>query len=462
MPNFILFFTDDQGYGDLSCFGSTQVRTPHIDQLAAEGMKLTSFYVGAPVCTPSRAALMTGCYPKRVDMVRGGIMDGDKPFVVTLAGDPKGMNPSEITIAEVLKAKGYATAILGKWHLGDQPEFLPSRQGFDEFFGIPYSHDIHPFHPQQGTRWNFPPLPLLDGETVIEENPDADYLTQRITDRAVDFIERHQDQPFFLYIPHPMPHNPLHASPEFEQAADDSILFRLAQEKGIDYRLRNHLYPQTIGEIDASVGRVVEALNRLNLTQKTMIVFTTDNGPGSRFATAGPLRGRKGTTFEGGQRVPAVVSWPGMIPVASVSDELLTAMDFLPTFAALAGANVPEDRVIDGKNIWPILSGEIGARTPHDRFFYSMAGDLRAVRSGPWKYHQRLIDRQDPDGPETALYNLESDLAETTDLSSEYPEIVERLKTYLKAYEAELGKGDVLGEGVRPAAWVENPKALGL
>jgi len=212
-PNFIIIFTDDQGYADLSCFGGKHVSTPRIDQMAAEGARLTNFYVAAPICTPSRAALMTGCYPKRIGMA-------DRVF---LAGDDRGLNPKEITIAEVLKLAGYKTGMFGKWHLGDQPEFLPTRQGFDEFFGLPYSHDIHPFHTNK--KHNFPPLPLLEMEKVVELNPDADYLTKRFTERAVDFIERHKDEPFFLYLPHPIPHRPIHASPPFMADASESVRF---------------------------------------------------------------------------------------------------------------------------------------------------------------------------------------------------------------------------------------------
>ncbi len=463
LPNFIIIFTDDQGYGDLSCFGATHVKTPNIDKLAQQGIKLTSFYVAAPVCTPSRAALMTGCYPKRVDMTYGGQSIDGKPFVVTLAADPKGLNPDEITIAEVLKTQGYATGIFGKWHLGDQPEFLPTRQGFDEFFGIPYSHDIHSNNPRQGKRdgWNFPLLPLLDGEKVVEMEPDADYLTKRITERTVQFIEAHKDRPFFIYVPHPIPHSPLHVSPDFMETVPDSIRSLLNQEDGfIDYETRDNLYPQAISEIDWSVGQIVAALQRHGLDSNTLVLFTTDNGPGPDLATAGLLRGRKGTTFEGGMRVPTVAWWPGEIKAGTESNQLLTAMDLLPTFGQLAGAELPMDRVIDGKDIWPVLSGQAGAKSPHERFYYYFANELRAVRSGPWKYHQMLVDREDPDASPTALYNLDTDIGESQDLAAQHLEIVERLKGYLEDYERELGKGDSLSSNVRRAAWVENPKAL--
>ena len=462
-PNFIVIFTDDQGYGDLSSFGARHVSTPNIDRLAGEGAKLTSFYVAAALCTPSRAALLTGCYPKLVNLATGS------DFPVLLAGDPKGLHSDEITIAEVLKKRGYATGIFGKWHLGDQPEFLPTRQGFDEFFGIPYSHDIHPLHPRQD-HFKFPPLPLLDGETVIEMDPDADYLTKRITERAIQFIENHREEPFFLYVPHPIPHHPVHVSPGLMETVSDSIQALLALENGsVNYTVRGSLYPQAISEIDWSVGQIVETLIKHKLDSNTLVIFTTDNGPDAGYDTeplgsAGPLRGRKGSTFEGGMRVPTVAWWPGKIPAGVETDELLTAMDLLPTFANLSGADLPQNRVIDGKDIWPVLSGQPGATSPHDRFYYHRGNELRAVRSGPWKYHQMLPNRpRESDGssaPTTALYNLEADIGETQDLSAQHPEIVEQLQGYIKAFELELGKGDSLSTQSRPAGWVDNPKPL--
>ena len=286
-PNFVVIFTDDQGYGDLSCFGGKHVSTPRIDRMAKEGTKLTSFYVAAPVCTPSRAALMTGCYPSRIDMATGS------KFGVLLSGDPKGLNPKEVTIAEVLKSVGYKTAIYGKWHLGDQPEFLPTRQGFDEFFGIPYSHDIHPFHPRQ-SHFQFPPLALLENETVTEMDPNADYLTKRITEHAVSFIERNKNEPFFLYVPHPIPHKPLHVAPPFMKGVTKEITEKLKLEDGsVDYKTRDRLFRQAINEIDWSVGRILDTLKKHDLDDNTMVIFTSDNGPA--IGSAGPLKGRKGT-----------------------------------------------------------------------------------------------------------------------------------------------------------------------
>ena len=447
-PNFVIIFTDDQGYGDLSCFGGTHVDTPSIDKMAAEGAKLKSFYVAAPVCTPSRAGLMTGCYPKRIGMATGS------NFGVLLAGDPKGMHPDEITIAEVLKGAGYKTGMFGKWHLGDQQEFLPTKQGFDEFFGIPYSHDIHPFHPRQ-SHYNFPPLPLLEGETVVEMEPNADYLTKRITEGAVKFIEKNKDAPFFLYVPHPIPHAPLHVSPPFMEGVSNETVAKLKEEDGnIDYSTRHRLFRQAIAEIDWSVGQILDALKAHGLDENTLVLFTSDNGPpkNTLFASPGPLRGHKGTTFEGGMREPTVVRWPGRIPAGVENGELMTAMDLLPTLAKLAGAQVPTDLVIDGKDIWPTLSG--GAKTPHEAFYYHRGNRLSAVRSGKWKLHLRTAKGKGTGSSALALYDLEADIAEKTNVLAEHPEIAERLLSYVKAFEAELAQNS------RPAAFVENPKPL--
>ncbi|MEO1527038.1 MAG: sulfatase-like hydrolase/transferase [Planctomycetota bacterium] len=442
-PNFVILFTDDQGYGDLSCFGGEHVSTPRIDQMAKEGSRLTNFYVAAPVCTPSRAGLMTGCYPKRIGMAMGS------NFGVLLAGDRKGLNPEEVTIAEVLKSAGYKTGMFGKWHLGDQPQFLPTRQGFDEFFGLPYSHDIHPFHPRQN-HYKFPSLPLLDNETVIEMDPDSDFLTKRITERAVSFIEKNKDDPFFLYVPHPIPHAPLHVSPPFLEGVSAEILGKLGEEDGhIDYRTRDNLFRQAIAEIDWSVGRILDTLKANGLDEKTLVIFTSDNGPpkNTLYASPGPLRGNKGTTFEGGMREPTVIRWPGKIPAGKDNDELMTAMDLLPTFAQLAGAEVPTDRVIDGKDIWPTLAGT--AKTPHEAFFYHRGTTLAAVRSGRWKLHVNK-------GRPTQLYDLQSDIGESTNVIASHPDVVRALDHQLK----EFAK-DIVGNS-RPAAFVEEPSPLSM
>ena len=436
-PNFVIIFTDDQGYGDLGCFGGKHVSTPRIDQMAAEGSRLTSFYVAAPVCTPSRAALMTGCYPKRVDMATGS------NFGVLLAGDSKGLNPSEMTIAELLKQAGYKTAIFGKWHLGDQPKFLPTRQGFDEYFGIPYSHDIHPFHPRQD-HFKFPSLPLLENETVIEMDPDADFLTKRITQHAVSFIERNKDEPFFLYVPHPIPHKPLHVSPPYMKDVAPEVANKLKDEgDSIDYKTRDRLFRQAIAEIDWSVGQILDALKANGLDENTLVIFTSDNGPA--IGSAGPLKGRKGSTFEGGMRESTVIRWPGKIPSQQANDEVMTSMDLLPTFAKLAGAKIPTDRVIDGKDIWPTLTGE--ATTPHESFFYHRGNALNAVRSGKWKLHVNK-------GKPTQLYNLENDIGEQQNVIKSYPEVVRRLQGQMTAF-----ANDIV-DNSRPAAFVKNPQPL--
>lgn len=449
-PNFVIVFTDDQGYGDLSCYGAKHVNTPHIDQMAKQGARLTSFYVAAPVCTPSRAALMTGCYPQRVDMGTGS------KFPVLLSGDAKGLNPNEITIAEVLKAAGYKTGMFGKWHLGDQPEFLPTKQGFDEFFGIPYSHDIHPFHPSQ-KRFNFPPLALLKNETVIEMDPNADFLTKRITEHAVKFINENKNQPFFLYVPHPLPHVPLHVAPEFMKDVSDDLKGALEKEQKINYHLREKLFRQSIAEIDWSVGQILDTLKKNGLDEKTLVIFTSDNGAG-RYKVkpmlnhSGPLSGMKGTTLEGGMRVPTVIRWPGKIPAGKDNGELMTAMDLLPTFAKLAGAEVPTDRVIDGKDISAVLMKH--EKSPHEVFFYHKVNELQAVRSGKWKLHIAITTGNKRKRRKAALFNLETDIGEKKNLISENPDVVKRLLALVAVFKKELAQNS------RKAAFVKNPKPL--
>lgn len=438
-PNFVIILTDDQGYGDLSCFGSTQVSTPRIDQMATEGAKLTNFYMAAAVCTPSRAALMTGSYPRRVGMATGS------NFGVMLAGDAQGLNPKEITIAEVLKSAGYATGMFGKWHLGDQPEFLPTRQGFDEFFGLPYSHDIHPYHTNQ-KKYNFPSLPLLEGEEVVELDPDANYLTQRFTERTVDFIEAHKDEPFFIYLAHPIPHRPLYASPPFMTDVSPQVQRALdAENGGVDYKARDKIYKQAISEIDWSVGQVLDALKANGIDENTVVIFSSDNGPS--VGSAGPLKGKKGATFEGGPRVPGVIRGPGRIPSGQTIDAMLSAMDLLPTFASLAGAAVPTDRVIDGKNVWGVLTEK--ASSPHEVLFYHKANALTAVRAGKWKLHVKH-------GKPIALYDLEQDIGEKKNVLKAHPEVVQQVVAFIPSFELDLSLN------TRPAATVADPKPLTL
>jgi len=410
-PNFVIIFTDDQGYADVGCFGAKGFATPNLDRMAAEGTKFTDFYSAAPVCSPARAALLTGCYPRRVSIPR-----------VLFPRDNIGLNPEEITIAELLKKRGYATACIGKWHLGHLPQFLPTSQGFDYYFGLPYSNDMSP-------------LPLIEGNQAIEHDPDQNTLTQRYTEKAVDFITKNKDRPFFLYLPHTMPHVPLGVSENF---------------KGKSAR---GLYGDVIMEIDWSVGKILQTLKKLNLDEQTLVIFTSDNGPwlskGKHGGKADPLRDGKFSTYEGGMRMPCIMRWPGKIPPAKVCSEIATTMDFLPTLTKLAGTKPPDDRIIDGKDISKLITKPY-TKTPHKAFFYYFENQLEAVRSGKWK----LILEHKRRKTETplALYNLEEDIAEQNDLSMLHPDIVRRLSKMADAIREDIGdSGKALtGKNVRP------------
>jgi len=445
LPNFIIILTDDMGYGDLGSNGATHLQTPHLDEMAQEGIRLTDFYVAAPICTPSRAALLTGSYPKRISISK-----------VFLAADPEGLAPEEVTIAEVLKEKDYRTALFGKWHLGDQPEFLPTRQGFDEFFGLPYSHDIHPLHPNNA-RHNFPDLPLMEGEEVIELNPNSGTLTQRITERAVRFIETNKEKPFFLYMPHFLPHRPVYASSETMVSASQELKDQLSaaeSDGSVASRLRDQLYDLAIKDIDDSVGAIRRVLKENGLAENTFILFTSDNGPaiGGLGSTA-ELRGRKGSTYEGGMRMPTVAVWPGQISSGTTSHEIFSTMDLLPTFAYLADIPISGDREIDGKNIWSVLGPDKHLNSPHSEFYYYSRNELQAVRAGEWKLFER-------DG-EIELYNLHSDISESNNLMNEHPEVVDRLVSKMTEQRRILGHGDHIAcEICRPAGRVENPRYL--
>jgi len=441
LPNLVIIFTDDQGYGDLSCFGGEHVYTPNIDNMAKEGAKLTSFYVASPLCTPSRAALMTGSYPRRVSMEPPSSLEVNHPnipkgkkFPVCLAADAHGLNPNEITIAEIAKSVGYKTGMFGKWHLGDQPEFLPTRQGFDEFFGLPYSHDIAPTHPRQHV-FKFPSLPLLEGEKVIEMNPNSDNLTQRITHKAVDFIKNHKNDNFLLYIPHPLPHRPWAASKEIKDEFEKVLE---SKEK-----VSSKLYSTAIYEIDWSVGQILATLKEQGIDDNTIVLFTSDNGPAGRGGSAKPLSGHKGQTLEGGMRMPTVIRWPNKIKAGIEIDQVMTTMDVLPTFAKLIGAKLPKNK-IDGKDILPVLTED--TESPHKYFFYSHWGTLEAVRWGDWKL--RIVKGKE------ALYNLKEDIAEKNNVKDENPEITAQLKEAMKRFEDDMEKN------ARPVGNVENPIAL--
>lgn len=393
-PNVVLIHTDDLGYRDVGVYGATEFQTPHLDKMAAEGIRFTSAYAVSNACSPSRAALLTGCYPVRV-----GLPDVLGPSVRT--GKAVGLHPDEITMAELLKPLGYATACVGKWHLGDVPEFLPLNQGFDEFFGLPYSNDMWPKHP---TAQGFPDLPLMEGDGTIELNPDMDQLTTRYTERAIQFIEKNAEGPFFLYLAHSMPHVPLGVSEKFRGQSAQG------------------LYGDVIMEIDWSVGEILRVLRERGIDERTMVIFTSDNGPwlsyGNHAGSALPLREGKGTTWDGGHRVPCIVRWPGKIPTGQVRDNMIANFDFYPTVAGLAGAKVPDDRIIDGKDIWPLLSGDPEAGTPHEYFYFFGRSELEAVRKGPWKLHlphaYRSLDPALPlatDGIPAPYIQLETPLA---------------------------------------------------
>lgn len=435
-PNFIVIFCDDMGYADIGCFGSTKHRTPHIDRMAAEGTRFTSFYSTSGVCTPSRASLMTGGYPRRNNMHQN-----EAGLCVLFPRNHTGLHPDEITIADVLKGQGYATGCIGKWHLGDQIEFLPTRHGFDYYFGIPYSNDMG----GKGGSDNRPPLPLMRNETVIEAPVDQDTLTERYTEESIRFIEANRDRPFFLYLPHAMPHIPLHASDRFRDKSD------------------NGRYGDTIEEIDWSTGQILQKLKDLGIDDHTLVVFTSDNGAAQRWGGSNePLRGWKGTTWEGGMRVPCVMRWPGTIPSGRTCDQLACTMDLLPTFAHLAGTRPPANRIIDGKDIRPLLRGEAAAVTPHEAFFYYQIDQLQAVRSGRWKLHlplklkKRNWGQPEPESP-LQLYDLQADIGERHNMADRYPEVVERLTALAEQAREDLGDTDRPGRNQRPAGFVPDP-----
>ena len=435
-PNVVIIFTDDMGYGDLGCYGSPTNRTPHLDTLAKEGLRSERFYVAQPVCSASRAALLTGCYPNRLG-IHGALGPNSKT----------GLDPSETTLAELMKQQGYATAMVGKWHVGDHPSMLPTRQGFDHYFGLLYSNDMWPYHPRTK---KFPPLPLFEDDRVkIAEvkAEDQKQLTTWYTERAVAFIRANQDKPFFLYLAHSMPHVPLYTQGNEESAAG--------------------LYADVMAEIDASVGEISKGLEEAGDTRNTLVIFTSDNGPwlsyGTHSGTAGPLREGKGAVWEGGVRVPFIARWPGKIPAGVVSREPMMTIDLLPTLAGVIGAKLPS-RPIDGLDVLPILTARPGAKNPHAAYyFYYRQNELQAVLSGDWKlylphryqtmdgrpggkgglpepYSQRTLER-----PE--LYNVASDIGETTDVASAHPAVVEKLLALAEKARDELGDSLVQRRG---------------
>ena len=420
-PNFVLIFMDDQGYQDVGAFGSKTIRTPNLDNMANEGMKFTDFYSLAAVCSPSRAGLMTGCYPPRVGITK-----------VLFPRDTIGLNPDETTVAEVLKTKNYSTAAIGKWHIGHLPEFLPTNHGFDSYFGIPYSNDMdgvkgknrnldRAWIDRDISPWN---VPLLRNTSEIERPVNQNSITKRYTQEAKKFIRNNKDNPFFLYLPHSMPHIPLFVSDDFYSNNPKEA------------------YIRTIEEIDHSIGQILQTLKETGVDNNTLVVFTSDNGPWHlklrhHGGSALPLRGAKFSTWEGGMRVPTIMRWPGKIPAGSVCKEVAAACDILPTFAKLAGAELPKNK-IDGKNIWPLISGEINAKSPHTDFYYYRGNGLRAIRSGKWKLHIGSNNKQQSKQPSLTLYNLAKDISEKTDVSANNQEIVDRLHKRAQAFDIEL------------------------
>lgn len=476
-PNFIIINIDDMGYADIGPFGSTLNRTPNLDRMAKEGRLLTSHYA-APVCSPSRSSLMTGCYPKRVLPISH----------VLFPAASVGLNPEEVTIAEVLKSKGYATACVGKWHLGDQPEFLPTSQGFDSYFGIPYSNDMGT--PEEGSKsdlgaplpkrnpeqakkqvaaiddptglkgMNQPPLPLLRDNKLLEGVNAAHHqtLTARYTEEAVKFLHDKKDKRFFLYLPHSAIHFPLYPGKEFHTKS------------------ANGLVGDWIEEVDWSVGRVLDTLRELKLDSNTLVIFTSDNG-GTPRSVNKPLRGFKGSTWEGGMRVPTIAWWPGRIPAGTKTAEITAMMDFLPTFAALAGAELPQRR-IDGGNIWALLNGSENAKSPHEVFYYFKGLKLEAVRKGPWKLHLAVTEQAEngkaskkgakqagekqtgaQSGPSQHLYNLDEDIAESSNEKEANPQVVAELLALAEAMDADLGT-EKIGPGCRALGRVEKAEPI--
>ncbi|TLP72978.1 sulfatase [Maribacter sp. ACAM166] len=434
LPNVVLIFTDDQGYNDVGVFGANDISTPNLDQMAKDGAKLTNFYAAQAVCSASRAGILTGCYPNRIG-IHNALMPNSK----------KGLNTEETTLAEMLRSKGYATAIFGKWHLGDQKEFMPNNHGFDEYFGIPYSNDMWPLHPQQGPIFNFDPLPLYDNEMVIDTLTDQTNLTTMITERSVDFIERNKESPFFLYVPHPQPHVPLFVSDKFKGKSNRG------------------LYGDVITELDWSVGEIIKALEDNGLTDNTIVIFTSDNGPwlayGNHSGSAFPFREGKGTAWEGGQREPFLIKYPKKIAGGVTIDAPVMAIDIYPTLAEVTNSKLPE-KIIDGKSAWSLLSGKTTESPQEAYFFYYRVNELFGVRYGKWKLYfphtYRTMDGQEPgkdglpgnykmvDLNEIELYDLESDSSETKNIAAAYPKIIAKIEKL--ANEMRIRLGDSLQE----------------
>jgi len=440
LPNIVFILADDLGYGDLGSYGNMVHSTPNLDRLAEAGIQLTDFYAAASVCTPTRAAFLTGSYPRRVSLHRDS-----KNHCVLIPGANKGLNPNEVTIAEVLHSKGYATGCFGKWHLGDQQNFLPNNQGFDTYFGVPYSNDMD--WKERGD----PPLPLVYNNHVLMAPVDQRYLTKWCTDKAIEFIKDHSETPFFTYIPYNMPHNPIYASNGFEGKSSNGI------------------YGDAIEEIDYSVGRIISLLDSLNISDNTIFVFTSDNGAASQFGGSNrPLSGWKGSNFEGGFRVPCIIKWDKLYKTGSKNNTFATIMDFLPTFAEIVDYDLDSARKIDGKSMLMLLRNGEDLDLMNREFYYYYRDQLQAVRKGVWKLFLPLDVKQtrwneilsEGTGQAIKLVNLESDLQEQHDLSLKYPEKLQDLTKLAEMIRLELGDNDLQGKNQRSAGWIDNPQYM--
>lgn len=461
LPNIVIMFIDDMGYADIGPFGANDYPTPHLDQMAKDGMRFTDFQVTSAVCSASRSALITGCYHRRIG------------FSGALGPSAKhGIHEQEVTIAEICKQKGYATACYGKWHLGHHPKFLPTNHGFDEYYGLPYSNDMWPFHPgvlhlpmdQRLKRW--PHLPLVEGTEVINPQVDGkaqELLTKQYTERAVSFIERNREKPFLVYLPHSMVHVPLYVSDAFKG------------KSGVG------LFGDVVMEVDWSMGQIMSTLRKHDLEEQTLVVFTTDNGPwlsyGDHAGSAAPLREGKGTMWEGGCRVPTLMQWKGKVPAGSACNELASTIDILPTISNLIDADLP-DHQIDGKDIQPLMFGEADAKSPHEYFYhYYGGGQLQAIRDREWKLffphgYRTLAGREGgKDGIPVKysqaktgleLYNLKLDVSETNNVADKHPDIVARLQDAAEVARADLGDKLTkrMGAGVRPAGKIQDGDQL--
>jgi arylsulfatase A len=438
LPNIVIILVDDMGYGDAGCYGG-KIKTPNLDKMAKDGIRFTDFHVSQPVCSASRTALLTGCYSNRLG-IHGALGPNDKV----------GISDNEMTLAQLVKQRGYATAIYGKWHLGHHLPFLPTHHGFDDYFGLPYSNDMVP--KPDAKPGSYPELPLIEGDKVIKRSPDQTQLSTWYTEHAVQFIEKNKDKPFFLYVPHTMPHVPLAVSAKFKGNSDQG------------------LYGDVIMELDWSVGEILAALKKNGLDDNTLLMFLSDNGPwlsyGNHAGSAGPLREGKLTTFEGGTREPFIARWPGKIAAGSVCKEMAMTIDLFPTIAKLIDAKLP-DHKIDGLDIWPLLSGDPKAKNPHDGYyFYFGVNQLQAVRSGKWKLYLPHTYNTLGDGKPGAdgkpapykqekvgleLYDLENDVGEKTDVAEKNPDVVKRLEALAEKAREDLGDSLTkrTGKGIR-------------